>query len=108
MSRYGKDTRESMARLGIGSMGDALREIDRLLGVIDAARSMLMSDPPGAAGAWHILDRAMMSPGGDINREPNTEAKRLREAIETHRRNIWGDGEVKHDEDVQLYAALGD
>ena len=27
-------------------------------------------------------------------------------AIQTHRDNVWGSGEVKHDEDVALYDAL--
>lgn len=31
---------------------------------------------------------------------------RLRKAIETHRRNVWGSGPVGHDEDAALYAAL--
>lgn len=35
------------------------------------------------------------------------ERDRLQEAIEIHRRNIWGDGcEVGHYEDEELYAAL--
>ena len=34
------------------------------------------------------------------------EYARLREAIEKHRRNRWGDGPVKDSEDWWLYAAL--
>lgn len=34
------------------------------------------------------------------------ELDRLREAIETHRRNVWGAGPVEHDEDRELYAVL--
>lgn len=30
----------------------------------------------------------------------------LREAIREHRRNVWGDGAVEHDEDRDLYAVL--
>jgi len=37
------------------------------------------------------------------------ERDRLREAITTHRRNVWGKyGEVNHPEDVELYAALAE
>ena len=32
--------------------------------------------------------------------------KEMREAIEEHRRNIWGESDVKHDEDRKLYAAI--
>ena len=31
---------------------------------------------------------------------------RLKLAIDSHRRNIWGDGKVSHPEDVRLYRAL--
>ena len=30
----------------------------------------------------------------------------LMAAIGTHRQNVWGDGEVGHDEDVDLYSVL--
>ena len=30
----------------------------------------------------------------------------LRSAIHTHRHNVWGDGQVGHDEDEQLYKIL--
>lgn len=36
------------------------------------------------------------------------ERDRLWKAIETHRRNIWGEGSIEHYEDRQLYAALQD
>lgn len=35
-----------------------------------------------------------------------TECARLRNAIETHRRNVWGDGPVDNDEDAALYGVL--
>lgn len=45
--------------------------------------------------------------------ETHTEVTQLREklnkliqAIETHRHNIWGEGEVEHDEDKDLYEVL--
>ena len=30
----------------------------------------------------------------------------LRAAIASHKRNVWGDGPVGHDEDVALYGAM--
>lgn len=42
----------------------------------------------------------------EMAREYLCELKRLHAAIETHRRNVWGSGEVGHDEDVALYAVL--
>lgn len=35
------------------------------------------------------------------------EVDRLADAISRHRSALWGDGEVEHPEDVELYAALG-
>lgn len=32
--------------------------------------------------------------------------KEMREAIEEHRRNVWGESSVGHDEDRKLYAAI--
>ncbi len=42
----------------------------------------------------------------DRVQELETENARLREAIETHRRNVWGDKAVGHSEDRDLYEAL--
>lgn len=36
------------------------------------------------------------------------ERDRLREAIKNHRRNVWGDGYVAHNDDRDLYSVLKD
>jgi hypothetical protein len=41
----------------------------------------------------------------DRLREDN---RRLRSAIRKHRRDVWGDLEVDHDVDSELYEALGE
>jgi len=38
----------------------------------------------------------------------DAERDRLREAIKTHRHNVWGEGPVEHDEDRELYAVLAE
>jgi NMD protein affecting ribosome stability and mRNA decay len=46
-----------------------------------------------------------------LRREANLlreEIERLRDAIEKHRRDVWGDREVEHDSDIALYAVLDD
>ena len=40
--------------------------------------------------------------------EAADEIERLKAAISLHRQNVWGDGPVDHDEDVELYRALED
>ena len=39
-------------------------------------------------------------------KETERREKVLREDIEKHRHDVWGDSAVKHDSDVELYAAL--
>jgi len=34
------------------------------------------------------------------------EVKRLKDSIERHRRDVWGDGVVEHGDDVTLYEVL--
>ena len=37
---------------------------------------------------------------------PGHEVERLRESIERHRQDVWGDGVVQHDSDITLYEVL--
>ena len=38
--------------------------------------------------------------------EMEKEIERLKDSIERHRRDVWGDGVIEHDSDVTLYEVL--
>lgn len=56
-------------------------------------------------GRWFCANH--MPPGQVRSPDPRIEAAdKMAEAIKRHKVNVWGDGDVSYDCDVDLYAAL--
>jgi hypothetical protein len=71
-------------------------EIERLKKTIDNFCPALSTGDK----AWDISNLV------EHNERVEDQLRIAREAIEQHRRQLWGTGEVEHPDDVNLYAAL--